>query len=63
MKELLLDRPDMRYKKSFENYTLAYQEISDIRYFNMYKKALEDFPNYLNDLYNHSQGKNYPKDG
>lgn len=40
---------------------MAYQEISDIRYFNMYKKALEDFPYYLNDLYNHSQGKKLPE--
>jgi predicted acetyltransferase len=60
MKDLFLVEPSEKYQKSFENYALAYRKINDEHYFNKYKKALENFQDYLNHLYNHSQGKDLP---
>lgn len=54
MKDLFLAEPDKKYQKSFENYALSYEKINDEHYFNKYKKALESFQDYLNDL---SQGE------
>lgn len=56
MKNSFLVEPNNEYKKSFENYVLAYKKINDIHYINKYKKALENFDEYLNDLYNYSKG-------
>lgn len=57
MKDLFLAEPDEKYQKSFENYALTYRRINDEHYFNKYKKALENFQDYLNCLRNHSKGK------
>lgn len=50
MKDLFLAEPDKKYQKSFENYALSYGKINDEHYFNKYKKALENFQDYLKDL-------------
>lgn len=41
MKNLYLAAPDLKYKKSFEDYVLAYQKSDNEFYFSIYKKALE----------------------
>ncbi|NMM61982.1 GNAT family N-acetyltransferase [Clostridium sp. P21] len=61
MKELFLVKPNKKYQKSFENYALAYKKINDEFYFDKYKKALESFQDYLNDLHNYSQGNDLPQ--
>ncbi|WP_066498211.1 GNAT family N-acetyltransferase [Abyssisolibacter fermentans] len=61
MKDLFLVKPSKKYQKSFENYALTYRKINDEHYFNKYKKALENFQDYLNDLHNYSKGKNLPQ--
>jgi len=61
VKELFLVKPNKKYQKSFENYPLAYRKIKDEHYFNKYKKALENFSDYLNDLNNYSKGNNLPQ--
>ena len=50
MKDLFLIEPNKEYQKSFENYVLAYRKINDEHYFNIYKRALENFQDYLKDL-------------
>lgn len=61
MIDLFLTEPNEKYKRSFENYTLAYKKINDEQYFNKYKKALDNFYEYLNDLKDYSEGKNLPQ--
>ena len=56
MKNSFLVEPDKAYKKSFENYVLEYKKINDNFYYYKYKKALENFDEYLKDLYNYSKG-------
>lgn len=58
MKDLFLVQPNKNYQKSFENYALAYRKINDEHYFNKYKKALENFQDYLDDLDDYSKGNN-----
>lgn len=62
MKDLFLVEPSKEYEKSFENYVLAYRKINDEHYYNKYRKALENFQDYLNDLHNCSKGKNLPQE-
>ncbi|OZV13202.1 GNAT family N-acetyltransferase [Tissierella sp. P1] len=50
MKDLFLIEPNKEYQKSFENYVLAYRKTNDEHYFNKYKRALENFQDYLKDL-------------
>ncbi|ADL50724.1 GNAT family N-acetyltransferase [Clostridium cellulovorans] len=61
MIDLFLTEPNEKYKRSFENYILAYKKINDENYFNKYKRALENFYEYLNYLKEHSEGKNLPQ--
>ncbi|WIV13723.1 GNAT family N-acetyltransferase [Proteiniborus sp. MB09-C3] len=61
MKNLFLAEPNKQYQKSFENYALTYRKINDEHYFNKYKKALENFQDYLNDLHNYSKGSDLPQ--
>ena len=61
MKDLFLVEPNKEYQKSFENYVLTYRKINDEHYFNKYKKALENFQEYLNDLHNYSKGDSLPQ--
>ncbi len=61
MEDLFLIEPNEKYKKSFQNYALAYKKINDNHYFDKYKKALDNFKDYLNDLHNYSIGDNLPK--
>lgn len=56
MKDIFLVEPNEKYQRSFENYVLAYEKIDDEHYFTKYKKALENFQDYLKDLHNHSIG-------
>lgn len=56
MNDLFLSEPSKEYQKSFENYVSIYRKINDEHYFNKYKKALENFQDYLNDIYNYSKG-------
>lgn len=62
MKDLFLVEPSKEYEKSFENYVLAYRKINDEHYYNKYRKALENFQHYLNDLHNCSKGKDLPQE-
>lgn len=50
MEELFLSSPKEEYKNSFEAYVLDYKMINDDHYFNKYKKALENFNEYLKEL-------------
>ncbi|WP_055667713.1 GNAT family N-acetyltransferase [Desnuesiella massiliensis] len=61
MKDLSLVEPNKIYQKSFENYALTYRKINDEHYFNKYKKALENFQDYLKDLNNYSKGNDLPQ--
>lgn len=62
MKKLILVEPNNKYQESFENYVMAYRKVKDEHYFNKYKKALEDFQEYLEDLYNYSHGIDLSKE-
>lgn len=62
MKDLFLVEPSKEYEKSFDNYVLAYRKINDEHYYNKYRKALENFQDYLNDLHNCSKGKDLPQE-
>lgn len=61
MKDLFLVDPSEKYRKSFEDYILAYRRINDKHYFIKYRKALENFREYLNELYDYYTGKNLPE--
>lgn len=61
MGDLILVEPNKIFQKSFENYALSYRKINDKHYFNKYKKALENFQDYLNDLRNYSEGNDLPQ--
>jgi len=59
--DLFLVEPNKKYQKSFENYVLAYKNSDDNDYFTRYRKGLEDFDGYLNDLQNISKGIDLPQ--
>ena len=61
MKDLFLIEPNIKYEKNFQKYALTYKKINDEHYFNKYKKALENFQDYLNDLHNYSKGNDLPQ--
>ena len=61
MKDLFLVEPNEKYQKSFEEYAQVYRKINDEHYFNKYKKALEDFQDYLKDLHNCSKENDLPQ--
>lgn len=54
--DLFLDKPNKKYQKSFESYTEAYKKAGDDHYFNLYKRSLENFDEYLKCLENYSKG-------
>jgi len=58
MNDVILVKPNEKYEKSFVNYVLSYEKIKDEHYFTKYKKAIENFQDYLQDLHNYSIGKN-----
>lgn len=62
MEDLFLIEPNEKYQKSFQNYALSYKRINDNHYFNKYKKALDNFKDYLTDLHDYSMGENLPKE-
>lgn len=57
MNNSFLAEPGLEYKRSFENYVLAYKGAKDDFYYNKYKKALENFGEYLKELDNCSRGR------
>jgi len=61
MKELFLAKPSKEYEKSFEKYVLAYKKAEEEFYYNFYKKAIENFEEYLKRLQNHSKGIDIPE--
>ena len=61
MKDGFLIEPNEEYQKSFESYISAYRKINDEHYFNKYKRALENFQEYLNDISNYSKGYGLPQ--
>lgn len=61
MDNIFLTKPDKKYQKSFESYVSAYKNSNDTYYYNKYKKALDNFAEYLNYLNNFSNGINLPK--
>lgn len=56
MGNIFLTKPCSEYKKSFENYVLAYKKSKDMYYFNKYKRALENYDEYIKELHNYSKG-------
>ena len=62
MKNLILSEPNKIYEKSFKDYAQSYKDINDDHYFHKYKKSLENFDEYLNDLCDHANGINLLKD-
>ena len=58
MRPLVLVEPIKKYQESFRNYVLAYRDINDEHYYKRYEKSLENFQEYINDLYNYSLGIN-----
>lgn len=60
MKKLLLALPSKDYQNSFEKYVTAYKNINDKHYYEMYKKALANFDEYINELDKLSKGINLP---
>lgn len=60
MKKLLLVLPSKEYQNSFEKYVTAYKNANDKYYFDMYKKALINFDEYVNQLNRRSKGMNLP---
>lgn len=56
MEDSFLVKPDIKYKKNFEKYVIAYKEAGETYYFNMYKQALENFDGYLKYLNNWLKG-------
>ena len=60
MENSFLTVPSNIYKKSFEEYVAAYKNAKDSYYFNKYKKGLDNFSGYLDDLDNYSKGIDLP---
>ena len=56
MDDPFLIEPSEEYQHSFERYVSAYQRIHDGHYYNKYRKAADNFQEYLNDLSNSSRG-------
>lgn len=61
MENLFLAEPSKEYEKSFINYVLVYKNNKDEYYYNIYKKSLEGFDEYLKELQNNSKGIDIPK--
>ena len=61
MKGLFLVEPNKEYQESFREYVLVYRDINDKDYYKIYEKSLENFEEYINDLYNYSLGINLPE--
>lgn len=61
MKDLFLSMPSKGYKKSFKDYVISYRNADDNYYFTKYKKGMENFNEYLDDLYKYSKGIGLPK--
>lgn len=61
MRNLFLVEPNEKYEKSFKNYVMAYKETKDEFYYNIYKKALDDFRGYIQELRNYSKGIKVPE--
>ncbi|MBK1813762.1 GNAT family N-acetyltransferase [Clostridium sp. YIM B02505] len=62
MKETFLVVPSKDYEKSFQEYAICYKETEEKFYYEKYKKAIENFDEYLEELENHSNGINVPLD-
>ena len=62
MKSLFLIEPNKKYEQSFQNYVLSYKNINDTFYFDIYKKALENFDEYITCIINFSKGIDLPKE-
>lgn len=60
MTNLFLSIPNKKYQKSFEEYVIAYQKEENNFYFSKYKKGIEDFNEYIEDLYKYSKGLDLP---
>jgi len=60
MNKLLLVEPSKEYQTSFEKYVTAYKSLNDEYYYDMYKKALVNFDEYINKLNKFSKGINLP---
>ncbi|MDU1455465.1 MAG: hypothetical protein E6912_11750 [Paeniclostridium sordellii] len=56
-----LKSPHIIYKDSFLENINDYKESGNTEYFNIYKKALDDFEQYVEILNNNSKGIDLPK--
>jgi predicted acetyltransferase len=62
MSNCFLVVPNKEFKKGFEDYVMSYKKVNDEYYYNKYKKALEVFGEYLNDLDKLQRGEELPPD-
>ena len=53
---LFLSMPNKEYQKSFEDYVIAYKNADDKYYYTKYKKGIENFNEYVGNLYKYSKG-------
>ena len=57
-KKLLLIEPNKNYQDSFKKYAKAYKDIKNKHYYDIYKKGLDDFDKYVNELKRLSKEEN-----
>lgn len=62
MSNCFLVSPSKDFKKGFEDYVMSYKKIDDEYYYDKYKKALEAFEEYLNELDKLQRGEELPDD-
>jgi predicted acetyltransferase len=61
VKDLFLAEPAKAYRESFSRYVLVYKDVNDVYYYAKYKKALDNFEEYIHDIQNDSIGINLPE--
>ncbi|PTV98378.1 putative acetyltransferase [Halanaerobium saccharolyticum] len=59
--KLLLIEPSYEYKDKFLKAVKDYKNANENVHYNLYKPALENFKQFVNDLQDHAKGKNLPK--
>ncbi|GKU25326.1 GNAT family N-acetyltransferase [Clostridium folliculivorans] len=62
MKDVCLVLPSKDYEKSFQEYAISYKNAENNYYFEKYMKAIENFHEYLEELYKLSEGIDVPED-
>lgn len=60
-KILKLIDPSIEYEEAFKRFVLSYKEFEEMKYFDMYKEALENYKSYIGKLKNQSKGLDLPE--